>query len=97
MPQLPIFSNQTLWLKALTHRSFVNEQPDIQENNERLEFLGDAILSFLIGELLYKKYSQMSEAQLTRLRSNLVDETQLAKFAIELGIGELIRLGKRSD
>jgi ribonuclease III len=94
MPKLPTIKNETLRLNALTHRSYVNEHPDAGEHNERLEFFGDAILGFLIGELLYKRYSDMSEAQLTRLRSNLVDEKQLAKFATQLGIGELMRLGK---
>jgi ribonuclease III len=94
MPKLPIIKDENLLRQALTHRSYVNEHPDAGEHNERLEFLGDAVLGFLIGELLYKRYPEMSEAQLTRLRSNLVDEKQLAKFATHLGIGELIRMGK---
>jgi ribonuclease-3 len=94
MPELPIIKDEKLRLQALTHRSYVNEHPDAGEHNERLEFLGDAVLGFLIGELLYKRYPEMSEAQLTRLRSNLVDEKQLAKFATQLGIGDLIQLGK---
>lgn len=94
MMKLPTFKNETLWLCALTHRSYVNEYSDAQKHNERLEFLGDAILSFLVGELLYQTYPNLSEAQLTRLRANLVDETQLSKLAIELKLGELLRLGK---
>lgn len=94
MHELPIIKDEKLRLQALTHRSYVNEHPDAGEHNERLEFLGDAVLGFLIGKLLYKLYPEMSEAQLTRLRSNLVDETQLAKFATQLGIGELMQLGK---
>lgn len=94
MRQLPTIKDETLRLNALTHRSYVNEHPDAGEHNERLEFLGDAVLGFVVGELLYQRYPEMSEAQLTRLRSNLVDEKQLAKFAIQLGIGDLIRLGK---
>lgn len=94
MPQLPTIKNETLRLRALTHRSYVNEHPDAGEHNERLEFLGDAVLGFLVGELLYKLYPEMSEAQLTRLRSNLVDEKQLAKFATQLKIGKEMRLGK---
>jgi ribonuclease-3 len=92
--KLPIIKNESLLQCALTHRSYVNEYPDAGEHNERLEFLGDAVLGFLVGELLYRRYPQMSEAQLTRLRSNLVDEKQLARFATQLGIGELIRLGR---
>ncbi|GFE70231.1 ribonuclease III [Chroococcus sp. FPU101] len=94
MLSLPTFKNETLWLSALTHRSYVNEYSDFLEHNERLEFLGDAILAFLVGELLYQTYPNLSEAQLTRLRANLVDETQLAKLAKELKLGELLRLGK---
>ena len=97
MRQLPIIKNETLRLNALTHRSYINEYPKAGEHNERLEFLGDAILGFVVGELLYKRYPDLSEAHLTRLRSNLVDEKQLAKFANQLGIGDLMRLGKGAD
>jgi ribonuclease-3 len=97
MRQLPTIKNETLQLSALTHRSYVNEHPDAGEHNERLEFLGDAVLGFVVGELLYHRYPDLSEAHLTRLRSNLVDEKQLAKFASQLGIGELMRLGKGAD
>lgn len=94
MPKLPTIKDQTLWLSALTHRSYANEHPEAGEDNERLEFLGDAVLGFVVGELLYHRYSDMSEAQLTRLRSELVNEKQLAKFARELGLGKLMRLSK---
>lgn len=95
--QLPPISDRLLLTQALTHRSYVNEHPEAGENNERLEFLGDAVLGFLIGELLYKTYPAMSEAQLTRLRSILVDESQLGKLGKELGLGELMRLGKGAE
>jgi ribonuclease-3 len=94
MPKLPPLKDEKLLRQALTHRSYANENPHEGENNERLEFLGDAVLGFLVGELLYKRYPDMSEAQLTRLRSALVDERQLAKFATQLGMGDLMRLGK---
>jgi ribonuclease III len=91
---LPSFNDEQLWRCALTHRSYINEHPGIQEHNERLEFLGDSILGFLVSEFLFQRYPHLSEAQLTRLRANLVDETQLARFATELGIGEYMQLGK---
>ncbi len=94
---LPTLKDQALWLNALTHRSYTNEHIDTLENNERLEFLGDAILGFLVSELIYKRYgtaTNISEAQMTRLRSKLVDEQQLARLAKELGVGSLMRLGK---
>jgi ribonuclease-3 len=94
MPSLPVFRDRSLLTLALTHRSYVNEHQEIPEHNERLEFLGDAILAFLVGELLYRRYPEMDEASLTRLRANLVEETRLAEFARELEIGELLRLGK---
>ncbi|ACK72333.1 Ribonuclease III [Gloeothece citriformis PCC 7424] len=94
MLNLPQLKNQQLWLCALTHRSYVNEHLEIKEHNERLEFLGDAVLAFVAGEFLYQRYPHLSEAQLSRLRARLVDETQLAKFAVQLGIGQLMRLGK---
>jgi ribonuclease III len=91
--KLPGFTNQELYNQALTHRSYVNENPT-EKDNERLEFLGDAVLGFLVGRLLYDRYPEMSEAQLTRLRSALVNEKQLAEVAQKLGIGQLIRLGR---
>ncbi|PZV26415.1 MAG: ribonuclease III [Snowella sp.] len=91
-PTLPTFKQKNLWLQALTHRSYANENPG-NEHNERLEFLGDAILQFVVGDFLYQRYPHFAEAELTRLRSQLVDEVQLAKFAQILKIGEFIRLG----
>ncbi len=90
---LPVFKNQNLWLQALTHRSYANENLG-NEHNERLEFLGDAILQFVVGDFLYQRYPNFAEAELTRLRSQLVDEVQLAKFAQVLKIGDFIRLGR---
>ncbi|WP_226585793.1 ribonuclease III [Microseira wollei] len=91
---IPTFKNEKLLRLALTHRSYVNENPGEGENNERLEFLGDAILTFLSGEYLYKRHPEMGEDELTRRRAALVDEKQLAKFAIEVGLDFRMRLGK---
>ena len=95
--KIPVIKNKKLFQQALTHRSYVNEHPDQEEDNERLEFLGDAVLGFTIAELLYKNYPEMTEAHLTRLRSKLVDETQLTNFAKQLGLGDTIRLGKGAE
>ncbi|MEB3161850.1 MAG: ribonuclease III [Prochlorothrix sp.] len=65
--------------------------------NERLEFLGDAVLNFLAGEFVYKRYPQKPEGELTALRSALVDERQLSAFARELGLGGYLRLGKSAE
>jgi ribonuclease III len=93
MHKLLVFRDTSLLQRALTHRSYVNEHPGAV-HNERLEFLGDAILNFLSGEYLYRNYPDMAEDQMTRRRSALVDEKQLAKFAIEVGLGSEMRLGK---
>ena len=95
--ELPPISDRQLLNQALTHRSYVNEHSEVKEHNERLEFLGDAVLGFLVGELLYKLYPYMSEAQLTRLRSKLVDEEQLSKLGQKLKLGEIMLLGKGAE
>lgn len=89
------FQDASLLYHALTHRSYLYENPkEASDDNERLEFLGDAVLGFLSSEFLYRFYPQMNEGQLTRLRSELVDEKQLARFAKDLDIGKWMRLGK---
>ena len=95
--QLPSFSNPALLASALTHRSYLNEHPDVTEHNERLEFLGDAVLNFLSGEFLYQRYPQQPEGGLTSLRSALVDEPQLAEFAVMLNLGPQLKLGRGAE
>lgn len=99
MSLLPVFRDETLLLQAMTHRSYVNEHPSAGAHNERLEFLGDAVLNFLSGDFLYKRYPDKPEGDLTALRSALVDETQLAKFAIALGMDQpgIMRLGRGAE
>ncbi len=94
MHKLLIFNDEKLLLRALTHRSFVNENFDKSGHNERLEFLGDAILNFISGEYLYGQNPEMAEDEMTRRRSALVDEKQLARFATEIGLTFRIRLGE---
>ncbi|MEW6496788.1 MAG: ribonuclease III [Cyanobacteriota bacterium] len=95
MHKLLTFRDEKLLRRALTHRSYVNENPGVgEENNERLEFLGDALLTFITGEYLYKHRPELTEEQMTRRRAALVDEKQLAKFAIEIGLDLRMRLGK---
>jgi ribonuclease-3 len=94
---LPAFRDASLLRRALTHRSYLNEHPEELEDNERLEFLGDAVLDFLTGAFLYHRYPEMKEGQLTRLRSALVRTEQLAAFATHLGLGPLMRLGKGEE
>lgn len=94
MHKLVIFRDEKLLLCALTHRSYVHENPSAGEHNERLEFLGDALLNFLSGEYLFRRYPEKGEDELTRRRSALVEEKQLAKFAIKVGLDLRMRLGK---
>ena len=88
------FKNESLLQRALTHRSYLNEHADVTLDNERLEFLGDAVLAFLIASLLYQRYPEMQEGQLTRLRSSLVRTEQLAFFAQQWELGSVLHLGK---
>ncbi len=92
-----LFKNKDLLNQALTHKSWVNEHPNKRESNERLEFLGDAILEFVITETLYKKFPQHQEGYLTALRSNLVNTQNLANLALKLGIGEALYLSKGEE
>ncbi|MGD1874271.1 MAG: ribonuclease III [Mastigocoleus sp.] len=94
MHELLIFKNQTLLQHALTHRSYLHEHPEAGEHNERLEFLGDALLNYLSGSYLYNRYPKKGEDELTRHRSALVDEKQLAHFALEIGLDTKLLLGK---
>ena len=94
MHKILTFRNDKLLRQALTHRSYVHENPGEGEHNERLEFLGDALLNFLSGEYLYRRHPERGEDELTRRRSALVDEKQLAKFALEVGLDFRMRLGK---
>ena len=88
------FKDESLLRRALTHRSYINEHPDVSFDNERLEFLGDVILSFVITTMLYNRFPEMQEGQLTRLRSSLVRTEQLATFAQEWELGTVMHLGK---
>jgi len=95
MSRLQIKFNDVLLLsRALTHRSYINEHPEALEDNERLEFLGDAILDFLVGDWLYHRFPEMEEGKLTQMRSALVKTNQLASFCMILELGNAVRMGK---
>jgi ribonuclease-3 len=88
------FADKSLLQRALTHRSYLNENPHYPlEDNERLEFLGDAVLDFLTGEYLYHRFPEMHEGDLTSLRSALVRRGTLAQFARRLQLGERLLMG----
>ncbi len=85
--------------QALSHSSFVNELPDETPppHNEKLEFLGDAVLELVISHELFDKYPQYFEGELTKLRAAIVRKTTLAKMAKKIGIGPYIKLGKGEE
>lgn len=88
------FSNRSLLERALTHSSYLNENPDSAlEDNERLEFLGDAVLDFIVGAYLYNRFPEMKEGELTSLRAALVRSSTLADFARQLEINQYLKLG----
>jgi ribonuclease III len=82
---------------ALTHRSFAFEQPQPIPHNERLEFLGDAILGAIVTDLIYKSYPDLAEGEMARLRASVVNTHALAELARELELGQHIRLGKGEE
>ncbi len=88
------FNNLELLKEALTHRSYLNEDKKTLQSNERLEFLGDAILSFVVSNWLFKKFPHYPEGKLTNYRSNLVKTSSLAKIAQKLKIGNYLLLSK---
>ncbi len=87
------FRDYLLLNRALTHSSYLNEHPEALEDNERLEFLGDAVLDFSVGAWLYNNFPEMKEGELTRLRAALVQTEQLAQFAKSIGLGNAMKLG----
>ena len=82
------FSNPALLGRALTHRSFSSD------HNERLEFLGDAVLNLAVADLLYDRLSDLPEGDLSRIRANLVKQDTLHQLAVDLGLPEVVRLGE---
>ena len=92
------FKDKKLISTALTHSSYANEHKNEGiECNERLEFLGDAILGFVVGEYIFKKFSMWPEGKLTKLRASVVCETMLSKKGKELGINKNLRLGNGEE
>jgi ribonuclease-3 len=89
------FNSRDLLEEALRHSSYVNEQPDSElRDNERFEFLGDAVLNLIVGHILMERYPDLKEGDLSRTRANLVNETHLAIMARSIGLGAGLLLGK---
>ena len=89
------FKNKDLLIQAFCHRSYLNENPDFYlDHNERLEFLGDAVLELVVTEELYKKYPKKQEGELTNWRAALVNAKQLSEVAKELGFNDFLLLSR---
>jgi len=93
-----VFKDMKLLIQALTHSSYANENSLKKiDNNERLEFLGDAVLEIITSDFLYKKYPNLLEGELTKIRASIVCEPTLADVAREIGLGNFLLLGKGED
>jgi ribonuclease-3 len=90
------FTNVSLLETAMHHRSW-NAENEGGESNERLEFLGDAVLGWVVADIVYMQHSDLPEGKLTDLRKSVVNAIALAEVAVELGIGEFLMLGKGED
>ena len=91
------FKNISLLENALSHSSYANEKHLKYGSNERLEFLGDAVLSVIVADYLYKNFSDKPEGELTKLRASLVCEKSLCNFAREINLGDFLLLGKGEE
>ncbi len=92
------FADPGLFRLCLTHKSFANENPQAAGgHNERLEFLGDAVLDFVVSDMLMARHPDLAEGELSKLRAGLVTESSLAEIAREIGLGELLHIGRGED
>jgi ribonuclease III len=92
------FKDESLLRQAFVHSSYVNESPGSQTNdNERLEFLGDALLNFIVTEEIYNKFSDLGEGELTEIRISLIRQETLAEIAAGLNLGDYLYLGKGEE
>ncbi len=91
------FNNIALLENALTHSSFANEVRGGVTSNERLEFLGDSVLSVIVADYLFSNFKTIPEGELTKLRASLVCEKSLCAFSRELGLGEFLKLGRGEE
>lgn len=88
------FNSKELLKNALTHSSYANETHSASGSNERLEFLGDSVLSIIVSEYLYKHFKNLPEGELTKLRASLVCEKTLCMFSKQMNVGSYLLLGK---
>lgn len=94
---LPEFKNKELFERVFTHRSYINESPEPIESNERLEFLGDSILSFVVSSAIFERFGEFNEGELTNLRSILTNTETLADVSRELDLGKHLKLSRGEE
>jgi len=94
---LPEFKDQKILDLVFTHRSFLNESPDAVESNERLEFLGDSILSFVVSSYIFAQHPDLKEGQLTNIRSVLTNTETLYEMSKKLGLGKSLKLSRGEE
>ncbi|MBR6617485.1 MAG: ribonuclease III [Oscillospiraceae bacterium] len=88
------FQNKDLLYEALSHSSYANEKKKVRRSNERLEFLGDSVLSIVVSQYLFENYPDLPEGELTKIRAALVCEKSLHRFAQQISLGDHLLLGK---
>ncbi len=91
------FQEQELIHEALSHSSYANEKKKLRRSNERLEFLGDSVLSVVVSQYLFERYPELPEGELTKIRAALVCERSLHRFALRIGLGDFLLLGKGEE
>lgn len=92
-----VFKNKELLIEALSHSSYANEKKKHRQSNERLEFLGDSVLSIVVSQYLFEHFTHLPEGELTKIRASLVCEKSLFEFAKIIDLGEYILLGKGEE
>lgn len=95
--QIPTFKNKDIEFQVFTHRSYLNESHQSLESNERIEFLGDSILSFIVSSYIFDKYPKLKEGELTNMRSILTNTETLYLIAKELELGKNLKLSKGEE
>lgn len=91
------FQNKRLLHEALSHSSYANEMKKLRRSNERLEFLGDSVLSIVVSQYLFEHFTHLPEGELTKIRASLVCEKSLHVFAQQIRLGEALLLGKGEE
>jgi ribonuclease-3 len=91
------FKNKQLLTEALSHSSYANEKKKTRNSNERLEFLGDSVLSVIVSQYLFEHFSHLPEGELTKIRASLVCEKSLYNFAQKIRLGDFLLLGKGEE